>query len=184
MKNVSLPLPLAKGALSATPAHLLSPALQALLRRIKERHPRLEGNLKRLNPALVRFEVTDLPHAFGLSFGGGQDSVFDLWHEGDTPQASVRGSLQALLDMLEGRIDGDTLFFARDITITGDSEVVVGLRNTLDREAINVMEDGLSFLGRFGEPAALTLALAERVATGVRKRIARFHASLHEGEHA
>jgi len=183
MEQPEVPMPLAKGFLRLAPPHLLGPMLEALMRKIEERHPRLFANLERLDPALVSFEVLDLPHVFSLRFGGGK-ACLRVVPEGDSekPDAVIRGRLSSLLDMLEGRTDGDTLFFARDITVTGDSSVVVGLRNTLDREALNVMDEVLSFCGPFAKPAGMGLSILERVGKHVRNRIEVFHENLHAAQ--
>lgn len=183
MFHAEIPVSLARKTLSALPPALLSASLEALMKRIEDRHPRLFDNLGRLSPALVRFEVTDLPHAFSLRFGKGQTVCFKLADTGDeAPGATIRGDLETLFAMLEGKIDGDTLFFSRGITLTGDSEVVVGLRNTLDREALGVMDEVLSFCGPFAEPAGRALALGERIRRALHRRISAFHHQLHKEE--
>lgn len=54
---------------------------------------------------------------------------------GREPQADavVRGPILSLLDLAEGRADGDALFFERGIEVEGDSGLVVALRNSLER---------------------------------------------------
>jgi predicted lipid carrier protein YhbT len=37
-----------------------------------------------------------------------------------------------LLGMIDGTYDGDALFFSRDLTIEGDTEAVLALRNALE----------------------------------------------------
>ena len=46
--------------------------------------------------------------------------------------AIISGSFMDLLMLVDGDLDGDALFFARDLTITGNTEAVVCLRNALD----------------------------------------------------
>jgi predicted lipid carrier protein YhbT len=43
--------------------------------------------------------------------------------------------------LLEGSADGDALFFARKIEISGDTEAILALRNALDDNAINLPRD-------------------------------------------
>lgn len=174
MKNKSIPIPLARGAMLALPAVVLNRGLTVLVQKMAARRPRLFANLARLSPAVVLIEPTDVPHRFELhigipqpyltlcGFGAGACSPADQ----RKPDAVIRGSLATLFDMLEGRSDGDTLFFSRDIVITGDTEVVVGLRNTLDREEIEVMDDLFSLAGPFAKP----LEHAMRVMYGLSAR--------------
>ena len=76
-------------------------------------------------------------------------------------------------------MDGDMLFFARDIDITGDTSVIVGLRNTLDREEINLLDDVTALLGPFAAPARQTALLLNLVVESVRNRLADIYESRH-----
>ena len=46
--------------------------------------------------------------------------------------ATIRGPLRLLAALADGRQDGDTLFFSRQIAIEGSTEAAVALRNALD----------------------------------------------------
>ncbi len=174
-----LPAPLSRLALSVIPTHLLQRMIDLLVRRMQQSHPRLFQNLTRLNAAVVRIEPTDLPHSFMLSYGSGAMSV-TLVQGSDLPcDACVRGKLASLLDMLEGRIDGDMMFFSRDIDITGDTSAIVGLRNTLDREEINLLDDVASLCGPLAVPARKALGLVSRVAERLQNRLAEMYETRH-----
>ena len=148
--------------------------IDALMRKMHKRHPRLFKNLKRLDAAAVRFVPTDIPHRFVLTFGQDEASLAIADSKNSACDACIKGNLDALLNMLEGRIDGDKLFFSREIEISGDTEVVVALRNTLDREEINLLDDVTSLLGPFSRPVREAVLLAEVVARHVRQRLADF----------
>lgn len=64
--------------------------------------------------------------------------------------ARIAGSALTLLDMVDGRFDGDALFFTRDLQVTGDTEAVVSLRNTLDDLDGSVADDAASMAGPAG----------------------------------
>ena len=82
----------------------------------------------------IRIELTDSAASFPAAIRRGR-AVLKLASADDAPaDASVKGSLEALLALLEGRIDSDALFFTREIVIAGDTSAVVALRNVLDRE--------------------------------------------------
>jgi predicted lipid carrier protein YhbT len=167
----SIPSPLARAVLDAIPACALQRAIGALMRRMHTVHPRLFKNLERLDAAVVRIEPSDIAHRFSLAFGNGKVSLGVVDFEGIACDACIKGNLDALLNMLEGRIDGDKLFFSRDIEITGNTEVVVALRNTLDREEIDLLDDIASLLGPFARPAKEAVLLADSVARHVRQRM-------------
>jgi O2-independent ubiquinone biosynthesis accessory factor UbiT len=170
-----LPIPLAKGAMRLLPPRLLAPLMGVLMQRIKRRRPKLFQNLARLDKAVVHIEPTDLPHRFALMIGTPEPGLVLIEGKAGTPDACISGKLENLLDMLEGRSDGDTLFFSRGITVSGDTSVIVALRNTLDREEINLLDDVMSFFGPFALPATKAVSLLDRLAREARERIMGLH---------
>jgi hypothetical protein len=104
---------------------------------------------------------------------------------GDGPQppdAEIRGNLMALIDLLEGRIDGDAMFFSREIEITGSTAVIVAVRNTLDREEILITDEIAAMFGPLERPAR---RIAQRIDAAIgraRARIETIHGRLHEAE--
>lgn len=59
----------------------------------------------------------------------------------------------SLIDLVEGRVDGDALFFSRKLHISGDTEAVVALRNIVDGAEIDLVSDFASAFGMFSGPA-------------------------------
>jgi predicted lipid carrier protein YhbT len=56
---------------------------------------------------------------------------------GETFDARVAAPLIVLLGMIDGTYDGDALFFSRDLTIEGDTEAVLALRNALENAELD-----------------------------------------------
>jgi len=69
--------------------------------------------------------------------------------------ARISGSFLDLLMLVDGDLDGDALFFSRNLTITGNTEAVVCLRNALDDIDDSIAEEVADMFGRPGR-AALT----------------------------
>ncbi len=69
------------------------------------------------------------------------------------PRATIRADIATLVELLEGRIDGDALFFSRDLVVEGDMEVAVALRNAVDDAGIDLIADATSAFGPFAAPA-------------------------------
>ncbi|NTU76309.1 MAG: hypothetical protein HGA90_00585 [Alphaproteobacteria bacterium] len=170
--------------MSFLPPQALSRLLEALVRRMEERHPRLFRNLARLDKAIVHIEPQDLPHRFALSVGAGTPTLklIPEGGRGEKPRACIRGNLDVLLDMLEGRTDGDTEFFSRSITVMGDTSTIVALRNTLDREEINLWDEFMDLCGPFAQPVGLAVTILDGLARAARLRLQTLHAELHETE--
>jgi O2-independent ubiquinone biosynthesis accessory factor UbiT len=79
-------------------------------------------------------------------------------HENPRHDASVAGKFLNLLDMIDGALDGDALFFTRDLCVRGDTEAVVALRNALDDFEGSAVESAIGALGPLSKPAALALS--------------------------
>jgi predicted lipid carrier protein YhbT len=180
--------PLAAATLSLIPGPVLARLTVLLTRAMRRRHPRLVANFARLDPAVVHVFPSDLPHRFAIEFGGGKMDVrvlLDSAARGDSPKppdAEIRGNLMALIDLLEGRIDGDAMFFSREIEITGSTAVIVAVRNTLDREEILITDEIAAMFGPLERPAR---RIAQRIDAAIgraRARIETIHGRLHEAE--
>jgi len=184
MKPSNLPTPIVRGAMHVTPPFVLARAVGALLRGMERAHPKLFQNLARLKPAIIHVEPTDLPHRFELKYGGDEKpSVRVLEKVGQgAADASIKGNLDILLNLLEGRIDGDALFFTRGLVITGDTSAIVGLRNTLDREEIDLFSDITGMFGPFARPVGRALTALGRARETAKNRMAAVHESFHDAE--
>lgn len=157
---------LARLALAAAfplPPRALQPALDLIVNILRRRHPGAFQRLAELQDTDVLVDAVDLPLAFVMHLG--QSGVhLSLARRGSVETAAViRGTLANLLDLLEGRTDGDALFFSRDLTIEGDTAAVVALRNAVDGEDIDLAADVAAFLGPFGRLLAPARVAAERV---------------------
>ncbi len=184
MKPSNLPTPIVRGAMNVTPPFVLARAVQALLRAMQRAHPKLFQNLARLKPVVIHVEPADLPHRFALKYGGDEKPsirVLEKWEQG-TADAVVKGNLDILLNLLEGRIDGDALFFTRGLVITGDTSAIVALRNTLDREEIDLFSDVTGIFGPFAKPVARALSALGRARETAKSRVAAVHESFHAEE--
>jgi predicted lipid carrier protein YhbT len=183
-RHLELPARLAGLAMRPMPAKALEPILGLAMRLIERRHPRLIERLAELAPARVIIEPKDTNHRFLIDISENEAPVrLMLAHEDDEAQATISGKLATLIDLMEGRIDGDSLFFTRELTVTGDTALIVALRNTLDGEEISLLDDVLAFLGPFAQPAARLIALADDVAKRLAVRAHEGLRSLHNLAH-
>jgi len=143
-------------ALRALPVFPLQPLLTLAMLAVRRRHPDLFSRLSGLEDATILIDPVDLPFVFHLRPHpeSPELSIARSADDGDAT-ATIRGGLMALIDLLEGRLDGDALFFSRDLTILGDTEAVVALRNAIDAAEIDLTRDILSQLGLFSGPARI-----------------------------
>ncbi|WP_200808475.1 ubiquinone anaerobic biosynthesis accessory factor UbiT [Tistlia consotensis] len=164
--------PRAAELLALLPRPALRWALQRLVAGVGRRHPDLFERLGEHASATFLIDPTDLPVAVRLwprPEGPqveivGRPVLRSAWH------ARIAGPLAALLGMIHGRLDGDALFFSRDLAIEGDTEAVLALRNALDDAELDLPDEAAACLGPLSplvaRPAGLVVPLAERM-TGV-----------------
>jgi len=134
----------------------LQPLLNLAMRTMKTRHPDVFERLTGCGELVFLIDPTDLPFAFELNPSAERLSLRAV-EKPDQPgpqvNAAIRGPLLSLLALLEGRVDGDALFFSRELVIEGDTEAVLTLRNAIDGADIDILTDALSPLGPLSDPA-------------------------------
>lgn len=173
------PVLLAGFAMRPLPAAFLQPVLDAAVAAIRRRHPGVFDRLAGLDDPVFLIDPVDLPLVFILrpnpqsprlvAAKQADPSAFD---------AVIRGPLLKLIDLLEGRIDGDALFFSRELTIEGDTEAVVALRNAVDGAEIDLVGDILSRLGPLARPARRAIGLAGAVFARVAEDLEALRAAI------
>ncbi len=155
-----LPVMLAGLALGPVPPVLLQPGASLAMAFAMRRHPGLFERLDELGARVVLIDPVELPVRFLLRAGDGTPALTVIGRTREVEaDATIRGSLVGLIDLLEGRLDGDALFFSRALAIEGDTEAIVALRNAIDDAEIDLLEDLLAPLGPFSGAAR---GLAER----------------------
>ena len=130
LQTLARPLPLG-------PAEFMA---NAALGRILERHARLFQRLGPHSAKAYAFVPTDLPFAFLITPDRRRISVV---RPRRLLRADVRigGPIATLLALAEGRLDGDAEFFARGLTVDGDMEAALALRNAMDDCRIDLPAD-------------------------------------------
>ncbi len=118
---------------------LIQPVLDLMISTLARRHPDAFERMAELGEAELLIDPADLPAAFLLHVGA--HPSLKICDRATKANARVRGVFASLLNLFEGRIDGDSLFFSRDLTIEGETELVVGLRNALDGEDFDLATD-------------------------------------------
>ena len=166
------PVLLAGIALGPLPPVLLQPILDVAMAITRRRHPGLFDRLAGLAECTFLIDPVDLPFGFLLRPSPPPSLVAVARdRQTETPTATIRGPLPTLIQLLEGKLDGDALFFSRDLVVEGDTEAVVTLRNAIDGAGIDVLGDLLSVLGPLARPA-------ERIAGGAGALFARMDRDL------
>lgn len=163
MPRADLPVvpPVVAHVLQALPSALIGWPLQRVTLSFSARHRRVFERLGRHAEQTFLIDPIDLPVVFRLR----PRPTCPLADAVSRPlagrwDARISGRLAALLGMVHGTLDGDALFFSRDLVIEGDVEAVLALRNALDDAEIDLLQE---FLAAFGPPGALLAPLGRAV---------------------
>ncbi|WP_049973830.1 SCP2 domain-containing protein [Azospirillum sp. B4] len=134
------PLPLLGQPLAGPAAARLC---QWAFARLRRRHAAAFDRLETLGGKAFLIDPSDLPVRFLLRPAGDNPGLAPIAEGQVAPPAAatLRAPLGALLALLEGRVDGDSLFFSRQLMIEGDMEAVLILRNAVDGAGIQLDAD-------------------------------------------
>jgi len=155
--------------LRPVPDAVLNRALAAVMSRTAARHPELLSRLPQNCRGDVLITLTDLRLTLALHLDPPQARLrIATAADRAAAVAGICGAVQVLIDLAEGRVDGDAMFFSRDLAFDGDTEIVVALRNALDGADLSVAD----FL-------PLPPVLPVRALAAARTRLAGWAAAIH-----
>jgi predicted lipid carrier protein YhbT len=150
--------------LAPVPLALLQPIFARIATHVAQARPEL---FARLGPhAGKRFLIDPIDLPFVLVLTPKPERPHMTAHrryERPAHDAAIAGSFFNLLDMIDGTLDGDALFFSRDLQVSGDTEAVVALRNALDDFEGSALDSVVGSFGLLSAPAALALSLVRTV---------------------
>lgn len=133
------------------PVFLLQPILRRIVTRIATQHnevfDRLGAHTKTsflIDPVDFPFALHLIPDPTALQFRAVARSQMP------SHQAGIAGRFLTLLRLVDADVDGDALFFSRDLTISGNTEAVVCLRNALDDVEGSIANDVADMFGPIG----------------------------------
>ncbi len=146
----------------AFPTIVLQPILRRIVTRIAKRHPELFDRLGPHTQSTFVIDPIDFPFALCLRPDPAHLS-FKAVPRTRIPDhdARIAGKFLTLLRLVDADVDGDALFFSRDLVISGNTEAVVSLRNALDDVDASIAEDVADMFGPLGR---LALARCRKVA--------------------
>jgi predicted lipid carrier protein YhbT len=145
---------------------LLQPLLARIARQVTRRHPALFARLGPHTKSRFVIDPVNLPFVLFLRPDPANPVLRALPREAaPAHEARIAATLPELFSMIDGGEDGDALFFSRTLSVSGDTEAVVSLRNAL--ETIDGSLAG-EVAALFGPPGRAALALVRRAARRLR----------------
>ena len=139
----------------------LETALQRLADRLSARYPGVLERVADVGRARLLLVATDLPW-WALIVLDGRAARITVGRHADDPtphaHATVTGPVERLLVCAQGSGDGDAMFFAREIEVSGNTDVLVALRNALDGAELDLAGELAAVAGPLHRPAARAMA--------------------------
>lgn len=133
------------------PQTLVQSFVNAVTRAVHRRYPDLHGRMRDSGDFSFLIDPVDFPFRFLLQFDedAPRISVLDAADEATQADAAIRGRVSDLVGVLQGKADGDALFFSRNLVVEGNMEATLALRNAIENAEIDLS----SMLGPFGAAA-------------------------------
>lgn len=138
----------------------LRPVLGRVVRRIAQHHPEMFERIAPYQKSDFVIVPVELPFALHLR-PDPEAPTLRAVPQDELPEhdARIEGRFFTLLELVDGESDGDAAFFSRDLTISGNTEAVVSLRNALDDVDGSVAQETAD---SFGPPGRAFLSMLRR----------------------
>ena len=149
-----------KIALAPVPLGLLQPILSRIVNFVAKERPELFARLGIHTETVFVINPTNLPFVLRLVPNPDEPSLTAHRRSEDIESgASISGTFLTLLKMIDGELDGDALFFTRDLKVEGNTEAVVCLRNAMDDLEGSIVDDITATFGPLAKPLDRILSL-------------------------
>lgn len=166
MTNSTLPQMPRVLALAARPLPLapITLMLTRLTRQLMRCHPGLQRRLGADAERRFLLDLTDLPFLLLLEPGGTMPRVTAVSRRRPPAHDTrIAGLTSAFLGMMHGSLDGDALFFSRDLVIEGDTAAGLALRNAIDDAELDLAAELNVMLKPLAPLLARLLPSVERI---------------------
>ena len=134
------------------PLPLVNLVLDRLIQVISQKRPEVFYRIEGHHHKTFLIDATNIPFVMCLH-PDPRNPKLTAVRRRNAPEVSAKitGSFLTLLGMVDGRYDGDALFFTRNLCVQGDTEAVVCLRNALDDVEGSIADDVAAFFGTPGK---------------------------------
>ena len=155
--------------LAFAPLAVIQPILGHIASHVAQDRPELFARLGAHARKRFLIDPIDLPFVLILSPDNNRPNLRAFRrYENPVHDAGIAGKFFNLLSLIEGSLDGDALFFSRDLRVSGDTEAVVALRNALDDFDGSALDSVFSAFGPLAKPAAFAVSALRGMQSGQR----------------
>lgn len=145
--------------LAGVPLALIQPLLTHIATHVARTHPTLFARLGPHTDKIYLIDPIDLPFVLLLRPNAARPHLKAARrYEHPRHDAAIAGTFLNLLGMMDGSLDGDALFFSRDLRVSGDTEAVVSLRNALDDFEGSALDSIISAFGPLSAPLQMVVS--------------------------
>ena len=145
------------------PLFPLQPILARIVTTVARRHPELFERLGDGCGKRFLIDPTNLPFVLLLQPDPDRPRLRAWRRDRPVPHdVRIAGSFLTLLRMIDSQTDSDALFFNRDLSVTGDTEAMVALRNGLDDMDTTLADDVAAAFGPLSRPVRRLFDLGTR----------------------
>jgi len=149
--------------LAPLPLYLIQPLLQLIVTRVVRQRPELFARIGTHTQKKFLIDPLNLPFVFLLEPDPVRPQLRARRRSDPVAyDARIAGTFLTFLDMVDARLDGDALFFTRNLVIEGDTDAVVCLRNALDDLEGSIADDIAAIFGTTGRMALTVLRQIRR----------------------
>lgn len=131
--------------LQLLPTPLTATTLGVILNIFFRRYPELGERLAEMNGKLLEFDVEDLGQRFFMTVDGAEVRVHTYSDLG--PDVTMAGNANAFLALLFQTEDPDSLFFSRELKLSGETDTGLRFKNLLANVEIDWERELTSALG-------------------------------------
>lgn len=145
------------------PLMVLQPFFSHIVNYVVKARPELFARLGKHNKSIYVINPLNLPFNLKL-IPDPENPSLTLHHKNEelSYNARISGTFFNLLKMIDGGLDGDALFFTRDLKIEGDTEAIVCLRNAMDDLEGSIVNDITGAFGPFKKPLSILVNIVRR----------------------
>lgn len=142
------------------PQPLTAVTLGITLNLFFQRYPELKNRLAELGGKIFQFDVEDLYQSFFMVVDEGGEVRIHTYSD-NLPHVTMSGSSQAFLALLFNTKDPDSLFFSRELKLSGETDTGLHFKNILNNVDIDWEKELASVMG--STAAKFTARMAEQV---------------------
>ncbi|MBF0421697.1 MAG: SCP2 sterol-binding domain-containing protein [Magnetococcales bacterium] len=143
--------------LKMIPQPVTAVSLSVVLNLFFTRYPELKQRLGELDGKIFQFEIEDLQESLFMSINDSGGVSIHTYCD-SIPHVTMSGKTSAFLSLLFHTSDPDSLFFSRQLNLTGETDTGLRFKNLLDNVELDWERELATLVGRTAAKALMNMA--------------------------